>query len=497
MKPLKDIAGQTVVYGLPSIIGRLLTYLLVPLYTYTFSTADYGTVNALYAYVSFLNIVLTYGMETSLFNFSRLQEDKQKTFSTIYTSVSVTSVIFLLFAFVFKNNIAQLVRVPEHPEYIIWIAGILSTDAISAIAFAKLRERNKARRFAMVKSVNIVLNLVLNIFFIAICPKIIEDPGNPLYGVVKNIYNPNIGIGYIFISNLAASIIALAMLLPEMLKAGIHFDKELWKKMMPYAMPLLVAGFAGMINETLDRILLTWLLPEEIGRQQTGIYGACYKISLILTMFVQAYRYAAEPYFFANSKDPDFKKNYAVITKYFIIICLLIFLGTMLNISWIQYFIGEKFRSGLKVVPILLIANLFLGIFYNLSIWYKLVNKTVYGTYLTVIGASITIILNCIWIPSTGYFAGYMGSAWATLICYATCMILCFVWSRKHFPVKFDTLHIFGYFALSLTLYFLSANISFPSRMIELVINNILIVLFVAVVMAVERPFRMFNTKPI
>jgi len=496
VKPLKDIAGQTVVYGLPSIIGRLLTYLLVPLYTRTFLPEDYGIVNLLYAYVSFFNILLTYGMETALFNFSRLQEDKQKVFSTIYTSVSVTSIIFLLFAYVFKNNIAQLIRVPEHPEYIMWIAGILCTDAVSSIGFAKLRERNKARRFAIVKSVNIIINIALNIFFLVLCP-IIVQLNSPLAGFIKYIYNPDIGIGYVFISNLVASAIALAMLLPEMIKTGIHFDKELWKKMMPYAMPLLIAGFAGMINETLDRILLTWLLPEELGRQQTGIYGACYKISLILTMFVQAYKYAAEPYFFANAKGTDFKKNYAVITKYFIIICLLISLGTILNISWIQYFIGEKFRSGLKVVPILLLANLFLGVFYNLSIWYKLVNKTVYGTYLTVIGASITVGLNWFWIPSSGYFAGYMGSAWATLICYATCMILCFIWSRKHFPVKFDMVHILGYFALSLTLYFLSTYINFPSRMVELVINNILLVLFVAVVMAVERPFKMFNTKPV
>lgn len=493
MKPLKDLAGQTVVYGLPSIVGRLLNYLLVPLYTRTFLPEDYGVVNLLYAYVSFLNILLTYGMETSLFNFSRLQEDKQKVFSTTLTSVGISSVIFVLLTSLFRVNIAQLIKVPEHPEYVIWIAVILATDAIAAIAFAKLRERNKARRFAVVKSVNILTNIVLNIFFIVICPKIMQHPDSPFYGMVSSIYSPAIGIGYIFISNLLASILTLIMLVPEMLKAGMHFDKELWKSMMPYAMPLLVAGFAGMINETLDRLMLGWLIPGKEGRIQIGIYGACYKISIILTMFIQAYRYAADPYFFANSKATDFKENYAVITKYFVIVCLLIFLGTMLNISWIQDYVGERYRSGLKVVPILLLANLCLGIFYNLSIWYKLVNKTIYGSYLTIIGAVITIVLNVIWIPRIGY----MGSAWATLICYATCMVLCYLWGHKHFPVKFQLLRITAYFALSLTLYFLSTYFSFSSKAIELIVNNLMIVFFLAVIWIIEKPSLTLFKKPV
>ncbi len=492
MKPLKDLAGQTVVYGLPSIVGRLLNYLLVPIYTRAFTPADYGVVSALYAYVSFLNIALTYGMETSLFNFSRLQEDKRKVFSTILTSVSLTSLGFLVLISLFRKGIAVLIEVPQHPEYVIYVAGILAADAISAIAFAKLREQNKARRFAVVKSVNIVLNIVLNIFLIVVCPRILSHPNSAFYGLVNSIYNPNIGIGYIFISNLIASLFTLAMLLPEMFKAGINFDSALWKKIMPYALPLLVAGFAGMINETMDRIFIPHLIPGTEGMIQNGIYGACYKISIILTMFVQAYRYAAEPYFFANAKSPSFKSDYAVITKYFIIICLLIFLGTMFNISWIQAFVGEKYRSGLKVVPILLLANLCLGVFYNLSIWYRLVNKTKYGSYLTLIGAVITIVINVIGIP----IYGYMASAWATLICYATCMVLCYLWSLKHFPVKFELLRIGGYFALSLTLYFLCTWFSFSSRTMELVVNNLMIVLFLGVVLLIEKPSLAMFKKP-
>ncbi|HTA84354.1 MAG TPA: oligosaccharide flippase family protein [Bacteroidia bacterium] len=484
MKQVKALAGQTIVYGVPSIVGRLLNYLLVPLYTRAFSTSDFGTVTSLYAYVSFLNIVLTYGMETSLFNFSRMAEDKKKVFSTILTSVTVSSLIFLSLAYVFRFNIAAFVKDPTHPDFIVWVALILSADALASVAFAKLREQNKARNFAIIKSFNILIYILFNIFFIVICPKIYADPSNVLYGLVQYIYNPNLGVGYVFISNVASSVITLFMLLPTMAKAGIHFDMQLWKRIMPYALPLLLAGLAGMVNETLDRIILLYLLPDDIAKQQIGIYGACYKISIIITMFVQAFRYAAEPYFFAHSKDEDFYKMFADVTKYFIIGCLLIFLGTMFNLSWIQYFVGKNFRSGLAVVPILLMANLCLGVFYNLSMWYKLAHKTMYGAYLTIFGAVITIAINVIFIP----IYGYMASAWATLICYAATMVASYITSRKHFPVKFDMPRIGLYFALSLTLYFVSEHIHMGSTAINLVFDNGMIVAFAIIVYLVERP---------
>jgi O-antigen/teichoic acid export membrane protein len=485
LKPLKALAGQTLVYGLPSIVGRILNYLLVPLYTRAFSTADYGTVTSLYAYMSFLNIALTYGMETSLFNFSRQQEDKRKVYSTILTSVTVTSVLFLMVAWLFRDSMAAFVKDPTHPAYIVWVALILSTDAISAIAFAKLREQNKARNFAVIKALNILTNIVFNVFFIVLCPKILAHPDNVLYSIVQQIYRPDIGVGYVFISQVLSSGITLLMLLPNMLKAGIHFDKKLLRKILPYALPLLLAGFAGMINETLDRIILLYLIkPEQVAREQIGIYGACYKISIIITMFVQAYKYAAEPFFFSNAKDPDFRKIYADITKYFIIICLFIFLGTMFNLSWIQYFVGKNFRSGLKVVPILLMANLCLGVFYNLSMWYKLAHKTMFGAYLTIFGAVITIVINVVFVQ----YYGYMASAWATLICYASQMVVSYFLSNKYFPVKFELPRIGLYFALSLALYFVSDQVHFGSNTITLVVNNSLILLFAIVVYLVERP---------
>jgi O-antigen/teichoic acid export membrane protein len=484
LKQVKALAGQTIVYGVPSIVGRLLNYLLVPLYTRAFSTGDFGTVTSLYAYVSFLNIVLTYGMETSLFNFSRMEEDKKKVFSTILTSVTITSLIFLSLAYVFRFSIASWVKDPNHPDYIVWVAMILGADALSSVAFAKLREQNKARVFAIIKSLSILIYILFNIFFIVICPRIYNNPDNIFYGLIRHFYNPNLGIGYVFISNVASSVLTLVMLIPTMAKAGMQFDMQLWKRIMPYALPLLLAGLAGMVNETLDRIILLYLLPDDIAKQQIGIYGACYKISIIITMFVQAFRYAAEPYFFAHSKDKDFYQMFADVTKYFIIGCLLIFLGTMFNLSWIQYFVGKNFRSGLAVVPILLLANLCLGVFYNLSMWYKLAHKTMYGAYLTMFGAVITIAINVIFIPRYGY----MASAWATLICYASTMIMSYITSRKQFPVKFDMLRIGLYFGLSLTLYFVSEHIHIGSNAVTLIFNNGMIIAFAVIVYLVERP---------
>lgn len=484
MKPLKDLAGQTVVYGLPSIIGRLLSYLLVPLYTYTFIPGDYGKITFLYAYVSFINILLTYGMETSLFNFSRLEDDKRKVYSTTLLSVVTSSAFFMVIIVSFRQYLAGLIHLPAHPEYVTWLAIILCADAVCAIAFAKLRQLNKARKFATIKSLNIVINIVSNLFFILLCPDIYKHPGSVFYPLIHVIYSPQIGIGYILISNVIASAATLLMLVPDVIKAGINFDSALWRRMMPYAIPLIFAGLAGMVNEVLDRILLQYLLPPDVSWQQGGIYSACYKISIIITMFVQAFKYAAEPYFFATAKEKDFMKTYADIVKYFIIVCLLISLGTLLNLFWIKNYIGPKYWSGLQVVPILLLANVCLGVFYTLSIWYKLSHKTMYGAYLTTIGAIITIVLDVYWIPRIGY----IGCAWATLICYAACMVLSYFMSRKQLPVKYDFFRIGIYFALSLILYFVSTQLHIGSKAPELIVNNGLILIFVAVVYVMEKP---------
>ena len=488
MNPFRKLASQTAIYGLPTIIGRLLNYLLVPLYTYNFSTEEYGTVNEMYAYVSFLLIVLTYGMETALFNFSRKQEDKEKVYSVILLCVSFTSVLFITAAWMFSGSIASLIQYPQHPEYITWFGLILGFDAISSIAFARLREQQRPKAFAVIKTLNIAVNIFLNLFFIVYCRQ--EFNLHP-EGWVSAFYRPEIGIGYIFISNVAASAVTLLVQTPSLLgglagffRSGGHLKEiALLRKILPYSLPLLVAGLAGMTNETMDRILLKYLLPEDVALHQIGVYGACYKISIIMTIFIQTFRYAAEPFFFAHASDKDARSIYARVMNYFVIICLLIFLGTWMNISWIQYFVGKDFREGIGVVPILLLANFCLGVFMNLSIWYKLTGRTRWGAYLTIMGAVITLAGNFFFIPKYGY----MASAWTTLACYAAMMVVSYLAGDKHYPVNYDLRRLLGYLALSLLLFALAGITGTGNAILDILVRNALLLGFAGVVFYVER----------
>jgi O-antigen/teichoic acid export membrane protein len=479
VNPLKKLASQTAIYGLPTIVGRLLSYLLTPLYTYNYTAEEYGINSSAYAYVSFLLVFLTYGMETALFKFSQSEIDKQKVYTTSLISVFISSSVFIILMILFATPVSESAKFTGHPEYVVWFAIIVGVDALAAVPFAKLRQQGKAKRFAFIKATNICIYVGLNLFFILFCKHIHESQTSSLKPLIDKIYNPEIGIGYIFISNLIASLITLLMLTPDFIRVKLVFDSPLWRKMMRYALPLLIAGMAGMINETLDRVLLTHLLPEKEAMAQTGIYSACYKVSIIMTIFIQTFRFAAEPFFFSQSQEKDSKKTMADIMKYFVIICSLIFLGTMMNIQWIQYFAGSaEFRTGIKVVPILLLANMFLGIFINQSIWYKLSGQTHFGAYLTIFGAIITVALNIYWIPRIGY----MGSAWATLICYASMMVASYFLGNKHYHVNYDLKRILGYLGLSLTLYFMSTFIKTESAVINIILNNLLLVGFCCVV---------------
>ena len=480
MSPFKKLASQTAIYGLPTIVGRLLNYLLVPIYTRTFSTAQYGTVNEMYAYVSFLLIVLTYGMETSLFNFSRNNENKEKVYSTILLTIILTSSFFILGTWLFAQPIADLINYPNHTEYIIYFGWILGLDAISSIAFAKLREQQKAGLFAGIKILNIAANIFFNLFFIVYCPKLLAQ--NPQSWLLK-FYDPQVGVGYVFVSNLISSIITILIQLPFILRVKFTFDFSQLKTILKYSSPLLLAGLAGMTNETIDRILLKYLLPENSALEQVGIYGACYKISLIMTIFIQTFRFAAEPFFFSHSDKQDAKQVYARVMKYFVIICSIIFLGTMINLSWIQGFIGKDFRSGLQVVPLLLMANFFLGVFFNLSIWYKLTNQTRYGAWLTIFGAVITLAGNFIFIPRFGY----MACAYTTLVCYLLMMLVSYFIGNKHYHVNYDVKRIVAYIGLSLLLFAISQYINFDSDVLGITIKNLLLILFALVVFLFER----------
>jgi O-antigen/teichoic acid export membrane protein len=485
--PLQKLAGQTAVYGLSTIIGRLLGYFLIPLYTRMFLPSEFGIFAEFYAYISFLLIILTYGMETALFNFSVKEKNSDSVYTTALLSLFGTTLIFLLPIFFFTHPLAQIVRHPDHPEFITWIALIISLDAFTSIPFARLRQQNKPGRFATIKIISIGANIGLNLFFIGFCKPAYDNPGSRFHDLALQIYNPEIGIGYIFIANLLASGVALVLLTPDIFRVRIRFDYNLWKRMIWYALPLMLAGLAGMTNETGDRILLKYLLPRDIAEGQVGIYGACYRISIIMTIFVQTFRYAAEPFFFAQAKEANSKEIYADVMKFFVIICSLIFLGTMCNMSWIQAFVGPRYRSGLSVVPILLLANLCLGVFFNLSIWYKLSGETRYGAYLTVYGAIVTLALNFLWIPSLGYFGGYMGSAWATLICYATMMVISYVIGQRKYFIDYDLPRILGYLFICLTLFALSRYIQTGYAWGDLLLNNVLFLVFILLIFTKEK----------
>ncbi len=486
---IKKLAGQTAVYGLSSIIGRFLNYLLVPLYTNLFLTSQYGIVTDLYAYAGFLYILLTYGMETAYFRFSEKHQNPNKVFTTAISPLLLTTFIFLAFIIIFAEPIANVLKYPQHKEYVIWFALIISFDVLAAIPFAKLRRENKAVKFAVFKFINIGLNIGLNLFFLLLCPYLLKN--NP-DSFVKLFYSENIGIGYIFISNLVASAVTLLLFLPEFFKTKYIFSKNILKQLLIYGSPLLFAGLAGMVNEVIDRILLKYLIvvPEGITDadkyifSQIGIYGANYKLSILITLFIQAFRYAAEPFFFSHAKEKNAEKTYAEIMKYFIIFALIIFLGIMLYIDVAKHFINHNYWSGLRIVPILLFANLFLGVVYNLSVWFKLTDKTKYGAYIAGIGAFITIILNIILIPKIGY----MGSAWATFFCYFTMMVVSYLWGRKFYKIRYPLKSIFIYIILALFIFFTSKYSGFTGVKMYF-FNSVLFIGFLSFIILKEKNF--------
>ena len=488
MNPLKKLAGQTAIYGLSSIIGRLLNYLLVPLYTRCFSTEQYGEVTTLYAYVAFLVVILTYGMETAFFRFSQKEQDKKSVYSTTLISLLISSSVFIILMFVNADSLAIALNFNGHPEYIQWFALIIGLDAVSSISFAKLREENKAARFALIRLLNIFINIGLNLFFIIYCPFAIKN-NLPSTEFVQSIYSDSVGIGYIFIANLAATIVTNLLLLPEMLSSSWNFKLQLWKKMMVFALPLMVAGLAGVTNETIDRILLSHILPSNTAASQVGIYGAYYKLSIIMTLFIQTFRFAAEPFFFAQEKEHNAKNIYADILKFFTIITATIFLSVMIYYDLVEQFIGEDFHNskGLVVVPVLLFANLFLGIYYNISVWFKLTEKTRFGAYFALFGAVITLALNFALIPSLGF----VGSAWATLICYFSMTAASYFIGKKHYPIPYDFKRIGLYIGTTLLLFVLSLYLDFGMW-----INTLYIVIFIGVAYLLERPKKRVNSTP-
>jgi O-antigen/teichoic acid export membrane protein len=431
MSLLKKLASETALYGLSSIVGRMLNYLLVPLYTGILSVSEYGVSSGIYAYASFGAVLFSYGMETAFFRFYQKYDDKEKVFSTATISLIISSLVIALLIVLFASPLASFTRYEGRENLFYYLAFILATDAIVSLPFAWLRQHGKAKRFALLKLLNIATNIGLNLFFYLLCPLMIKKG----YSTFTQFYTPANGIKYMFIANLVSSASVMPFFIKEFSLIKHGFDKKMWKTMFNYAFPLIFMGLAGMINETLDRILLKyWLANPAQADHQIGIYAANYKLSILITLFIQAFRFSAEPFFFSRMKNDDAQKTYATVMHYFIIVCSIIFLVVLFYLDIFKHFLRQKtYWEGLKIVPILLLANVFLGIYFNLSIWYKITNKTKIGAAVSVVGAMITLLLNFLLIPRMGY----EGAAWTTLLCYFSMCAMSYFLGQKYYPVPY------------------------------------------------------------
>ncbi|MBC8172769.1 MAG: polysaccharide biosynthesis C-terminal domain-containing protein [Chitinophagales bacterium] len=429
--PLRKLVSQTAVYGLSTILVRLLNYLLAPLHTRVFTDqADYGIISEMYAYVTFLNVIFMYGMETAFFRFASNSENKSKIFGTAQFSLIISTFILLLPLLLFAGDIAAWLQYPGNGEYIIYFALIIAFDTLVNIPFAKLRLENRPWKYFSIKLLNIGINIFFNLFFLL--PALAKN--YDMFSFFGFTYNPEHGIAYVFLANFIASAVTFLIFIPSWLR--IKFDPAIWKTLMRYGTPLIIIGLAGMINETLDRILLKYWLPgtTEENLRQVGIYSAVYKISIFMTLAVQAFRMGAEPFFFAQSVDKNAPVTYANVMKYFVILCCFIFLGVGIFPDIFKIIIGKNYHEGLFIVPVLLLANLFLGIYYNQSVWYKLTDKTSFATIIPLAGAAITLSFNYILIP----YLGYAGSAWSTLACYFGMVVLSYYIGQKYYPVPYN-----------------------------------------------------------
>jgi len=483
---IKKLASQTLTYGLSTIIGRFINFLLVPLYTACFNPEDYGIVTDIYALVAFMNILLVYGMETSFFNFARdSNQSVGKVYATGFNNLMLSSTVFLVLGSLFYNQLAAPMGYAEHPEYVLWFIWILGLDALSTLPFALLRQLEKPIKFSVIRLLSVGINVVLNLYFLLWAPKLIE------HGYQAPFFNPKIGLGYIFISNLVSSLFTLVLLLPECFKFGFKADPVLRKAMFNYAWPLIFIGLAGIANETFSRVILKYLAPGDHGLYELGVFGAFYKLSMIMTLFVQAFRFAAEPFFFSQHKNENAQVLYARIMDYFVMVCSFIFVFTMLFVNELgsllirnhNYF---KHPDGLKIVPILLMANLFLGIFYSISVWYRLTNNTKKGSRLSVLAAVLTVVLNLVFIPLWGFLA----SAWITLFVYFFLAVSNYIWGQKHYAVPYNLGKLGLIIAISLLVYAVSSFLNPILGLSIWVLNPLWLLVFGVFLFFIEQKFK-------
>jgi O-antigen/teichoic acid export membrane protein len=453
--------------------------------------SGYGDMSILYAAIPFLNVIFTYGVETAFFRFATKEEYKKDIYSTAMISILCSTFFLTAVLIIFRTSIAHLLRLDNHPEFITLSAIIIALDTLTTLPFAKLRLDQRPRKYALIRLSTIIFQIVTIYFLVSVCPGLAAK--NP-YGFIATFYKSNYGVGYIIIANLCASLFALILLHKEFFAFDFKFNKRVWAVMIIYSLPLIIAGFGGMINETFDRIMLSWLAPVTsitAAKDQVAIYSACYKLSILITLFIQAFRMGAEPFFFKQAEGQNPQKVYARVMKFFVITISIMFLVVTLYVDIWKYFLSidpgklKIYWTGLKVVPILLLANMFLGIYYNLSIWYKLTHKTIAGAYITLIGAAITLAINFIFIP---YF-GYMACAWATFFCYGSMMVISFIWGQKDYRIPYAWKKLCAYVVIAVLLFFIHELIThlFTGNAINFLSATILLLLYVWFIMNVEK----------
>ena len=482
---MKSLAKDTAIYGLSSIVGRFLNYLLVPLYTAKLSaeSGGYGVITNMYAYTALIPVLLTFGMETTFFRFSNKEgEDPQKVYSTILTAVGFTSLVFVAMVFTFITPLSNLMGYAEHPSYIWVMATTVAIDAFQCIPFAYLRHKKKPIKFAALKLLFIVINILLNLVFFMALPE--------LYAIypdaVGTIYDPTVGVGYAFYINLVCTGSITFCFYKELTGFRYTFDWQLMKRMLTYSWPILILGIAGILNQTADKILFPYIYKGENAHEQLGIYGAASKIAMIMAMITQAFRYAYEPFVFGKSKDKDNRDTYAKAMKYFIIFTLLAFLVVVGYLDVLKHIIGRDYWSGLKVVPIVMAAEIMMGIYFNLSFWYKLIDKTIWGAWFSGLGCLVLICINVVFVP----IYGYMACAWAGFAGYATAMLTSYFVGQKYYPIKYDIAGIMKYVALAVIAFVLMKcnEYVWGNGILCVVDNTVVIILFTAYIVRHDFP---------
>lgn len=475
MANLKSLVKDTAIYGISSIAGRFINYLLVPIQTAAFAAGggEYGVVTNIYAYTALLMVILTYGMETTFFRFiNKTEDDPMRVYSTVLVSVGVSSLLFVIAVFALLPQIAGFMKYPDHPDWVAVMFVCVAIDAFKCIPFAYLRYQKRAIKFACLQLVNIILNIILNLTYLIVLPALRLNP----FGLYDDKFTLNVGM--VFYINLVCTAVVVVCFWHELTGFRYRFDRALWGKMMRYAWPLLILGIAGILNQTLDKIIFPYLYTGADEKAQLGIYGAATKIAMIMAMITQAFRYAYEPFVFGKAKDRDSRDTYAKAMKYFVIFTLLAFLAVIGYMDILRYVIRDRsYWPGLRVVPIVMAAEIMMGIYFNLSFWYKLIDKTIYGAWFSGAGCLVLVVVNVVFVPRYSY----MACAWGGVAGYGTAMLLSYFVGQKKYPIDYPVKEMMVYVALTavLTTGMTAANRLLPMGA-SLAVNTLLIMVFVA-----------------